>query len=431
MELHLNNVRSFCGEHRIPIKPLTLLVGENSSGKSTLLAMLAAISGPWFPSAKHSFALPPYDLGSYDSISTYKGGRYGRASEFQVGYVLERKGESASATGTYVDNHGQPELSAFDVKFKDRYIILKFEGGKFRASFGSPGSAKDILSVEGVLPEGVDLTAQGLPALLIGRFYEKLKDERKSVIKEEEEQFLNVFSLLRQLVHHAPEPATSIAPIRTKPKRTYDELNDEFKPEGDHVPLVLARTLAFGKERDAKMLRDTMLEFGQDSGLFRDIDVRMLGPRPSSPFQILVKVSGVFTNLADVGYGVSQSLPVIVESVLASKQRRLLLQQPEVHLHPRAQAALGTFLARLVSARHKHFVVETHSDFVVDRLRQEISKGKLDHNDVLLLFLEKDGAETSVHQIYFDKNGSVVSAPPTYREFFMEEEANLFERVQE
>jgi energy-coupling factor transporter ATP-binding protein EcfA2 len=429
MELHLNNVRSFCGEHRIPIKPLTLLVGENSSGKSTLLAMLAAVSGPWFPSAKHSFALPPYDLGSYDSISTYKGGRYGRAAEFQVGYALERKEGSIRATGTYVDNHGQPELSFFEVKFKDQHIKIKFDEGQYHADFGSSKSARNSLTIEGTLPEGVDLTAQGLPNVLIGRFFEISKKERESGAVQNE-HFLEVFNLLRQLVSHAPEQATSIAPIRTKPKRTYDELTDEFKPEGDHVPLVLARTWAFGKAQDAKILRDTMLEFGQDSGLFRDIDVRMLGPRPSSPFQILVKVSGVFTNLADVGYGVSQSLPVIVESVLASKQRRLLLQQPEVHLHPKAQAALGTFLARLVSARHKQFVVETHSDFVIDRIRQEISKGKLDHNDVLLLFLERDGAETSVHKINFDKNGSVVSAPPTYRNFFMEEEMNLFERIQ-
>ena len=83
MELILENVRSFCDRHSIPLRPLTLLVGENSTGKTSFLAMLAQVQGPGFPSTRPAFNIPPFDLGTFDSIATYKRGKYGRADSFQ------------------------------------------------------------------------------------------------------------------------------------------------------------------------------------------------------------------------------------------------------------------------------------------------------------------------------------------------------------
>src|SRR5204863_8326118 len=96
-------------------------------------------------------------------------------------------------------------------------------------------------------------------------------------------------------------------------------------------------------------------------------------------YQILVAVAGRPFNLSDVGYGISQSLPVVVESALGGDSSRLLLlQQPEVHLDPRAQAALGSFFTQLVASQERQLIIETHSDYLVDRVRQEIAKGTID-----------------------------------------------------
>src|SRR5690606_37052117 len=81
--------------------------------------------------------------------------------------------------------------------------------------------------------------------------------------------------------------------------------------------------------------------FGANSGLFRDLRVKKLGDAASAPFQLLVKVGTYTANIADVGYGVSQSLPVVVQAIASPPGSTLLIQQPEVHLHPRGQAALG------------------------------------------------------------------------------------------
>jgi hypothetical protein len=225
----------------------------------------------------------------------------------------------------------------------------------------------------------------------------------------------------------------SIAPIRTKPRRTYDQFNEEFKPEGDHVPLKLARLLE-SEEADEEAYRETikraLVRFGQESGLFDTVEIERLGKEPSSPFRVAVHLGGLALNLIDVGYGVSQSLPIIVQSLISKKEGMLLMQQPEVHLHPKAQAALGTFFASLANTQRLRFAIETHSDYLVDRIRQEVAKGTVRHEDVTILFFDKKNGHSKIHPISLDKEGNVANTPEGYRSFFLEEEMNLLTRGQ-
>ena len=148
----------------------------------------------------------------------------------------------------------------------------------------------------------------------------------------------------------------------------------------------------------------------------------------TNPFQLQVGIAGKKSVLPDVGYGVSQVLPVIVEVITNRDADFILLQQPEVHLHPKAQAALGTMFANLTSSSLvRNLIVETHSDYVIDRVRLAIAEGTVKPDNVALLYLEKTGRMTRVHQICFDNNGSVIDPPPTYREFFMREELRLLD----
>ena len=96
-------------------------------------------------------------------------------------------------------------------------------------------------------------------------------------------------------------------------------------------------------------LNRKFVEFGRKSGLFDEVDIRKLGDSENDPFQIRVRPGNAnaqapFRNLADVGYGVSQILPVLTELLRSDGPRMFLLQQPEIHLHPSAQAALGNLV---------------------------------------------------------------------------------------
>jgi predicted ATPase len=241
---------------------------------------------------------------------------------------------------------------------------------------------------------------------------------------KKERTFEKIYSFLRA-TKISGKPDIAIAPIRTKPRRTYDEINDEYKPEGDHIPIILSRVLD-EDNRQKQILLDALKSYGVKSGLFKNVKVKRLGKRPSDPFQLFVTISGGReANIVDVGYGVNQVLPVLVESILAPSDRRITMQQPEVHLHPRAQSALGSFMVDLVQKHKKQFVLETHSDYILDRVRQEVAAGHIDKDKVSILFFEKPGFETTVHVLKLDKQGNVLNAPPSYREFFLKEQLNL------
>jgi len=190
--------------------------------------------------------------------------------------------------------------------------------------------------------------------------------------------------------------------------------------------MVLAKTLL---ERSLKSedLRQALRSFGEASGLFKSVEVKRKGSKESDPFQIGVKTTGQSFNLVDVGYGVSQALPIIVDVVLNPKSSSFLLQQPEVHLHPKAQAELGSFLASLAKTQDKRFIIETHSDYLIDRIRMDIrDKKQIRPEDVAILYFERSKSGVAIHELELDDFGNIKNAPPSYRQFFLDEERRLF-----
>ena len=189
--------------------------------------------------------------------------------------------------------------------------------------------------------------------------------------------------------------------------------------------MVLAK-LFFQDKQGWKSLKDTLDRFGKESGLFAGVHIKALGRYETDPFQIRVRTKGPQANLVDVGYGVSQALPILVEALRSEPGSIHLMQQPEVHMHPRSQAALGSFLAGLAANQQKQFIVETHSDYLVDRVRMDIRDGhSIRPDDVVLLYFERSGSSVVIHPITIDSAGNLVGEPNTYREFFLTEERRL------
>ena len=159
--------------------------------------------------------------------------------------------------------------------------------------------------------------------------------------------------------------------------------------------------------------------------MFSDIRVRRHGKQTSDPFQLQVKAhSGTPANIMDVGYGVSQSLPILVD-ICSHTDALFLLQQPEVHLHPRAQAELATVFAASVQENGNSFMIETHSDHIVDRMRILVRQGEIPAEDVSILYFEPVKNAVRIHNIEVDDDGNLENAPPGYRDFFLRESDRL------
>lgn len=219
------------------------------------------------------------------------------------------------------------------------------------------------------------------------------------------------------------------APVRSRPRRTYDPTKPSQDAEGEYIPIFLDN---ISRRSSARWLRlKTAIEsFGHQSELFDTISTKSLGKTDGSPFQVQLRkyrkpgqrLKGPHRNLIDVGYGVSQILPIITELLRSDSPDLFLLQQPEVHLHPRAQAALGTLFCSLAASK-RQLIVETHSDHLTDRVRMDIRDKNtgLRAQDVSILYFEPLELDVKVHSLRIDQDGNVVGAPGTYREFFMDE----------
>jgi predicted ATPase len=115
-------------------------------------------------------------------------------------------------------------------------------------------------------------------------------------------------------------------------------------------------------------------------------------------------------DLTQVGVGVSQLLPIVVQGLLTPAGGTVLLEQPELHLHPAVQARLADFLWSLASS-NRLIVCETHSEYLVNRLRIRMASGALKDTDVAVYFAEREAGNTRFERIRFDSRGRIGNWP--------------------
>ena len=152
-------------------------------------------------------------------------------------------------------------------------------------------------------------------------------------------------------------------------------------------------------------------------GLLSDIEPTRLG---AGQFKVDVQVhdDDGLANLSDVGFGISQVMPIIIGDVELSKGSTLYISQPEVHLHPSAQAKLGDYLANQIN-QGKRYVIETHSEYLMNRLRLSIVRGTISEDDVNVYYMRQEGGKTHIHKVKFKKNGQVEGAPQDFFDTYM------------
>ena len=455
----LTNVRCFRGENNFNIRPLTFLIGENSTGKTTVLGCLQALGDimGWkyksHETRKLQFNRDPYRLGSFSNIARTNGeGLTDEGIKMGVEFSLSA--------------HKPPVLLIYELEKLDeisepgiRNICMRFTKGEINWTYD--GNLEREYDIEIVEDENrftiISRSAESylLPSpFTIFHFKERRLDLESIEIDKlvRFAEFLNVIGVEYGLdEYREPHKSSfvvvllgvlwselfppyneiyfdSIAPIRSKPKRTYDVAEEYEDPEGAGIPTQLLNLFRLNREiwHD---LQVKLEKFGQMSGLYEKIEVKQFGDYGTDPFRLYFKVrGGPEVNLIDVGYGVSQVLPILTKifSSLNHPGRTVLMQQPELHLHPKGQAWLTTQLVEAVTKYDQNFVIETHSDYMLDRARIEIMKGNISPDDVSLIFLEPDGNEVNVHNIKFDQHANMINLPDSYREFFRKETKELY-----
>ncbi len=434
-EFTLRDFRCFREQQTARLAPLTLLVGENSTGKTSFLAAVRAMLQVGSYHEDPDFRAPPYDLGSFREIAYRQApsGNRGGADSFGLGFKYageEIEAISVDATFTLGDG-AAPTLSTVRWSADDVWVREHREADATHTDMGCSSGAwslpplrdpdrrylygGDAHAFDRLLRTGVGSGTTGDLNPLHGA---------GGVLPSEDDHV----KLIRLFFENNAFASGALAgaPIRSSPLRTYHPGRLVQHPQGLSVPAYLANMHARNPDEWQKMKND-LEEFGRTSGLFDEIFVRRLGRHEYEPFQLEVRKwgkrrKGARRNLIDVGYGVSQVLPLLVDLLEPNGSSRLLLQQPEVHLHPSAQAQLGSLLCATAGAQCQ-LIVETHSDYTLDRILLDIrdKRSDLEPDDVSILYFERDDLSVTIHSIRIDDEGNLLDAPDGYRRFFRDE----------
>ena len=456
-KLILQNFRCFRDEQRGELRPITLLVGENSTGKSSFLGGYTAINQCFrdrILNDEPDFNHDPFELGSFDDIVYSADEKDTGRKEFCIGMNFKinslSKDNPAEIRIQFRQKNALPHAHSIKYRFSESDYI-EFERDQNFTKIKLPNyklkSKLDLANTYYFVKEIADEIAIS-PRNLEQNISTQIAQSMMGYNSENsQEEIAHVAAYLRQLTKkystrdpRAPSfgfrdseilslntrEIVASAPIRSKPKRTYDPIREFPNSEGDHIPLLIMR-LSKANRIVWKEFRQRLIEFGKTSGLFSDIRVKSYGNGGNNPFQVQVKVrSGKFTNIMDVGYGVSQCLPVIINIVYHQSNGLpsnsvFFLQQPEVHMHPRALAELSNFVCHAFQVSGNRFVIETHSDFIVDRMRLLVRDGVVDKDDISLIYFEPSGPSVNLHNLELDEDGNLLDSPPSYRQFFLKE----------
>ncbi len=411
-EIFIQNVRCFNSAQYARLGRITLLVGENSVGKSTFLGCynaFAHLSNLIDLTYDHPFDRPPFSMGDYDSIAR------SNTADFTIAGRYDDHIHSTAEFSFRRDNVGRPfeTRTVFSFAGKDassaRIEMLTGSGDSRREKklmFRGPNFefSMDWAHIS-FLPISTWLSRYVRHGFLPYDADRAIFAKRQSIQETSETiaafgKFVNFFRSEMPLPAQRSFCVRALEPDAPPRQRSYS------KPPG-HLSVSLER---------ARVARA-----GKALGLWDDIALNWSSS--GDEVEVSVTTAAGSHNLIDVGYGVHSLLPLIHAIAVADTPSTFLLQQPEVHVHPVAQAKLAQYMAE---GSHD-YIIETHSDHIVDRFRLCVMRRVLQPDDLVILYFEKneDGSESRIYNISVDSQGNVVDPPDTYREFFLTETERL------
>ncbi len=450
-ELRIKNFKAWQDSGVVRLAPLTVLFGTNSAGKTSIPQLLLLLK----QTAESSDRLRALNLG--DERTLVDAGTYGdavhghdvsQALEFTFAWSLEsslevhdpvsrdryagdglRFGASLEA-----DQRRQPRVEWLRYELtNDGEPVVELAMTKRAGSGQQSGRAEFELTASPYVLRRVQGRAWPLPSPL--RFY-GLPDEVQAYYQNAAFTADFVLQLERML-----KSVYYVGPLREYPRRLYlwsGEVPDHVGERGDRaVESILAaaeRRFNFGPKQRTVGLPELVAERLRGMGLIHDFDVRQLGEHRKE-YEVLVRTSAKApeVKLTDVGFGVSQVLPVIVECFYVPRRSIVVFEQPEIHLHPRVQADLADLFIDAIRAREGgvprdcQFIIESHSEHFLRRLQRRVAEEELAKDDAALYFVHAGPNGARVEELDVDDFGNIKNWPEG---FFGDEMADLVARAE-
>lgn len=413
-EIRWKNFKGFRDTGWIEIKPITILLGPNNSGKTSLIAPLLLMNQT-ISSKDTSTPLivkgDIYDGGTIEELSH----DYNVKNDIFFGfkYHIHKTQKDLKKLGAYPPGAFEVEFSLkkdgelyvknetiYDMYFREFFCLKRDENSPYQLT---SNDFKRISSYEkNTIGKSKPLNFLFSPNSVISAFRRELKKDENSI-----KSFTSDFSGLIQAVSYNYSMVSKligglsyIGPIRENPRRHYEIGNESHKTVG-HKGENTANLL---KKHISKIQKDIDIWI-KKFGFGDEIEFKQLS---STIYSIIFKElsSKSQSNIANVGFGASQILPLIVQALVSPKDSLTIAEQPEIHLNPRLQCVLADLFA-FMAKRDQRIIVETHSEHLLLRLRLLIANKTLKSEDIAIYFIEKESGTSTIKPIKIENDGHI------------------------
>lgn len=399
-ELVIENFKGIKERQEFKIRPITIFCGPNSSGKSTVIHALAALAQTTKLSATQ---LPivlddeyaHVHLGRFMEVLHSKSLRdsftIGLTVDAPSSIVFTSKKDSEEAVTppkicakySYRAKNATQEvyISAADLQVgNDKYIFRR----------------KGVLKAEyDILVDGKKLPIEAVPTGRLGlQIKLAYKDENSSPSQEELAAYFFVDNVNRNLSTELRR-TLYLGPFRQGPLRKYPTRGSqpsEVGAAGESAITMLANEFARSRSKHPNLSKVS----GWISELGLGKKVTIVPVKKTDLVDVTVDLpDGQSLPLPDLGYGVSQVLPVLVQCAFAPPESTLLFEQPELHLHEGAAKGLAKVFVDVIKEKQAHIIAETHSRDLFLEIISEVRAGRLSPDAVVLYdVVRQDGQST-------------------------------------
>ena len=414
-EIRIKNLRCF-SEIKSATRPITVIVGENNTGKTTFLSAYKLIHDLLYEDEP----IKPSSIEDLLKGKSYKylGGpkniirQQGSTNIVNIGATL-KVGEQDIWNVEYSIKNGK-SCEKISIHCSEDKIEVNLKEGSMM-EFLVNGQGDDL-----TIPVHFSIHFFGIISFLYNELKSKLEKNKvlhskitPLIMFKESGNLKNMFCNL-------------LEPIHLKPKAQYNRT--EIKTTDPSY--ILCEMAEMKKNKNWNKINEEFNKFGEASKLFQSLDIDISDENNGeSPFSIKVTVDELLSDITNVGYGVSQFLPVLANVLISDskKYNTFLMQQPETHLHPRVEAEFTTLMVNMINKyKEKYkFICETHSDYIIQRARIEIKKKNLNPEDFLILYFELKNGEAKIYPVTIDSNGNIENQPDSYKAFFLSEDYKL------
>lgn len=384
-QIYIENFKPF-QELKLPLSRINLLIGANNAGKTSILEAILTM--------KELFGHTSYGWHQYrDQI--YHPFEDNKVIDFKrVVYAQDEDREIKLGSEVTVDGKRMTKIFSFSP-----------EKGSYEVNFQSKAFCVNVKREK----EGIKYTIEKNDFINVGRdkgiAFDSFSIYNSGV--PEIEEFGKKFRRIVEKIFFIPSYRGTHKSFREVPSKLYEPEEADLQNVLDVLYFIRERA---GYEHVIKMINDFLNRYGLD-------DIRTL-PAPEKRYEVVVRDTklNIDENISQVGFGINQLLTMMILLSYYPEESLVLIEQPELHMHPRMQVEFAELLPEILKRKRHQILIETHSEHIIFGLLNLIAKKELDVSDINVFYVRKEEKAAKCEKLEVTEEGTVKEGLPEFFE---------------